>query len=182
MYNSRDKGERSPGEGAQSLHSASSPCSPHTLAAQSVRGCGWGRRHPPWLYHIKSSTQYIFLTLFYRSTAHELFLTLFQVLLDFILQFPGSSILESTYINSNIHTWPRRREENTGRQGWGRQGVVGERPWRNTGHGQLVETYHVGPQCAQKKWYMHNFTSRSMDDQRSFSCYATPLPCSDLRP
>lgn len=164
------------------LHAASSPCSPYTLAAQSGQGCGWRHRHPPWFCHIKSSTLYIFLTLFCRSTAHELFLTLFQVFLDFILQFPGPSIIESTYVNSNKCTWPRRREENTGREGVGRQGVVGERPWRNTGHGRLAAKYQVGPQCAQKRWYMHNFMSRSMDDQRSFSRYAMPLPCSDLRP
>lgn len=40
------------------------------------------------------------------------------------------------------------REE--GREGWGQEGVAGERPCRNSGHGWLVEKHQVGPQCAQR--------------------------------
>lgn len=108
------------------------------------------RRHPPWFCHIKSSTQNIFLTLFCRSTAHELFLTLFQVFLDFILQ----------------HTHLTKEEEGKYRQGgWGRQGssrretLEEHRPWA-----ACWEISGWSPVCS-KRCYRHNFMSRSMDEQ-----------------
>lgn len=55
--------------------------------------------HASTFYHNKSNTQSIFLTLFCRPAVHEIFLILFGELLDFTVQFPGFSIIESIYTN-----------------------------------------------------------------------------------
>lgn len=182
MYTSRDKGKRSQESvHSQSLHAASSPCTHHILAAQSVWGCGWGHCHPSLFCHIKSNTQSIFLTMFCRPTVHELFLILFWVFLDLIVQFPGSSIIESIYTNSNICPWPRRRERR--REGGmgsggssGRETLEEHWPWV-----ACWETSGWSPVCS-KEWHMQNFMSSSKDCQRPFRHHVMPLSCSDLRP